>query len=407
MPPFDPRSLRCKQARQLISRVRWFHPASGIVTRTQEGIELRKQAPGPDRRGVRFPELYFAADRRSMLLKELTGCGRPLGCVFKLPQRPPPAQRHQVRQRERQTLLTGCPLREVQVRLHLSDPALPDGTAVRVLQPAPEQLPVVFPQRNRRKTVGKRKIDRLAIAQVSLREREHLNQPPEPRRRTDFRRVKPIAIPNHPGEFRRQTLGFQCLPLRFGRGRQVEDGLLKVSYQLFLCPVRRQCAVPVGRRLGGEFGRVLGEQGVLATVVQSALLRWILGQIDSRLPQEAEQGGLLSIQPPGNTSQAVLGKQFEMVLPVRIRGVQAIFGEGQIDHEPVLGRRAATDLILQPDLAMEGRLLVLKERKRSRSQGRQVLVQPREDSVELALLVEPQADPRPLLVLEASREVVD
>ena len=95
-----------------------------------------------------------------------------------------------------------------------------------------------------------------------------------------------------------------------------------------------------------------------------------------------------------------------MVLSVRVRRIQAILGEWKIQDEPMIGG-AAADLILKPNLAMERRLIVLKQRKRSRLHGGSYLVQLRKDGIEFAFLVKPQADPRSLLVLEASREFLD
>ena len=72
----------------------------------------------------------------------------------------------------------------------------------------------------------------------------------------------------------------------------------------------------------------------------------------------------------------------------------------------LIGRRAA-HLVLQPNLAVKCFRFIPNQRERRGLMSGQIIAQLGQDGIEFALLVEPQANPRALLELEASCQFFD
>ena len=162
---------------------------------------------------------------------------------------------------------------------------------------------------------------------------------------------------------------------------------------------------------------VLREQGVATAIVEASLIGRVLGERDAGLPQEAEQRRALSADAPEHADGAVLLEEIERGTPSSPSGaIEPVLRErarrgrtAALRAPPARGfAHSLVDLVLEPDLPVAAAGVVLQAARNGGGVMRcQMRLERRQERAELLLLVEPEADPRSLLVLEALLELTD
>ena len=273
---------------------------------------------------------------------------------------------------------------------------------------------MVGTQGHRRHALGQRKVGALAVPEKGLGQRERGDEGGDPVRRPVAWSLEAVAFPDQGEELGDETLLVEVPPGRLRQHRQIENRPIDVADQTRLRQLRAQQVAPERRRPVGEPGGVLRQQGVASALVEPALVARREGQRDAGLLEEAEQGRPPAVHAPGDAGDAVLRQQLESRFAVGAAALQPVFRKRQPHDEalalPLFRRQRierSMDAVLDPDLSVAPSGVVLQDLEGRRLHRLKMVPQRGQQPQELRLLVEPQADPRALLVLEALPELVD
>ena len=292
---------------------------------------------------------------------------------------------------------------QVDVLLGLHHPAVPGSPAVGIAEPAAHEIEVILPIAHRRDPVGEGEILRLAVAYECLRQRQALDQALDPEDGVVGIRRVAQALPHGRQELIQVPLLAQRLPFGVRLHGEVQDGLVHVSDQAGLRQLRGHGFLPECRRAAGELGGILGQERFGPALGDLPLLPHAVRQADAGGLEEAEEGWALPGHLPVHAASLELQQKLQVVLPVLIGGGHPLLGEGEVDQQAGLRVLLPGEphLALEPKLASLLGAVVGKQPEGRRLHLLQVRGEDWEQAVELAGWIEPQANPRPLLVGEA------
>lgn len=180
-------------------------------------------------------------------------------------------------------------------------------------------------------------------------------------------------------------------------GCQVEDHLFDVADHLLPGPCGRDRVFPEARVALREAGGEFGQQRVATAIPEETLLFRIVRELDARPAQEREERRLLPVHQPRGSEVAVLEEQVGRKAALLLRAIEPLRRERQVENVslrlPFCGcqlPRRPVDLMLDPELAVSGFLVVLEQREGRGLVADEVLLECRNQSLELALLVAPE-----------------
>ena len=122
-----------------------------------------------------------------------------------------------------------------------------------------------------------------------------------------------------------QAFGLKLGPAGFWINGQLDEGLVGIAKQPVLGDGGCELRLPEHPRPFGELGGVLGQQGVVPSLVELALFAGHRGEGNTGFSEKAKQAWLLAADPPDQSVYAELLKQLKVMFASLAWSVKTVF----------------------------------------------------------------------------------
>ena len=240
--------------------------------------------------------------------QEGLGVGNLAGGCLQLGSHLIPAKLHQVGEGKGETLSAAGPGAQIQIGLNGSNAVIPGGSALGIPQPALEEVFHQGPCGERRQPIGKGEVGRLAVTLEGFGEGKGGHEGLQPFGWRWGGVHESIALLHGGQKLRGQAFGLKLGPGGFWINGQLDEGLVGIAKKPVLGDGGCELRLPEHPRPFSELGGVLGEQGVVPSLIELALFSRCRGEGNPGLSEEAKQAGPLAADPPDQTGDAELLK---------------------------------------------------------------------------------------------------